>query len=398
MLIYSTIIYPHWKNFRVAFEQALKPLNINPDMHFLPELVLLAGDLDKSLKVTDTKFGRDVHEQFLILQIMLTQAELNFFLENFRRKYPRITLRNQSQNNAIEESQRTLMFSLNEMVADIIPLIATLTTEHPVFLKRHQDNAHQVSYIFHNLLSKYNICTHQSDVVEETICRVVQRYTLNQFLGISRQFFMHFLNLKPGLPTDAVVKILEFCGLPIIENSQAIRTNVSLYQANENDPSYLQLYLSLAIDDAKVIQNYFNDLVPESTYIDATRQYVPEKDSVLTIINVKSSALIHPVFLKQFEDVLYTDSENMLVRYQAASNHGHGNVEPKSQEKIVLLDQAKEGLLQRNSIFRNHLARIEATIQPWVDVVKPKPVTNEAAHPDDKEESIRPAKRRKAYS
>jgi hypothetical protein len=199
------LIHPYWNNFQVAFKNALEPFNIDPDLSFFPELMLLVGGLDKSLKISQTQFGPDRHQQYVVLEIMLNTKELNTFAENFRNRFPNTLIRFDNESPTTEEASKTLLFSLNEITQYIIPLIATLSTPHPTFLARHQNNAYQVGYHLGKILSKYNICASQTDAIEETICRVVQRVELYKFIIISRQFVMHFYQ-RGVLPLEHILK------------------------------------------------------------------------------------------------------------------------------------------------------------------------------------------------
>jgi hypothetical protein len=190
MLVVTRRVVPQWQNFMTALKTVLTPFRIDARISFFPELILLLGGLDKGLVIEQTSFGPDMYEQSLILKVMITDAELESWMQTFSTQYPQIRLRVLTQ--AVEEPKE-LIFSFTNLVTDLIPLIPTFSTRYTPLFEKHQKSIYQVTYNFGGILSKYNICSKSTDVVEETICRLVQRAMLLKLL-VFRQYIMHFVS------------------------------------------------------------------------------------------------------------------------------------------------------------------------------------------------------------
>jgi hypothetical protein len=390
MMITSSFSYPDWANFVTAWIKALKPYHIHPGMTFLPELILLVGGVDIRLAVSSTSFGPLAGNRNVQITTKVSEDILHTVAGNLalRHDYPPIAAR--VFQDVDGKALGIFFFSASTLTTHLIPSLDNLKNQHPNFFERHQNSSAGLNLRLQEVLSKYLISSHETDAMEETTLALVQRSVRVKFITY-RQYILHFYNgsvlengrvLRP-LPADTIHKILDFLVAPANDISAELNTTISVLQDHPTDLSYTQMCTTVPLDKIKYVENYFNEFNPKSAYANPEQENNPHKDNaLLTVLNIKHSTLFQPRFLKRFEEVLYADESKKLDSYQY-DTHAYQLEKPDAPNtaaRIAELETVKRDLLARNSIFTNHLQRIQLSLKPWLDVITAK--ADESNRPD----------------
>jgi hypothetical protein len=322
-------MHSRYNDMLSAFDIIITPYTIDcSTTDFFEEIILkLAGIEEKpdgcKFGVNNATSGENCNFDYVI-----SEASAKKFVESLNEKFPALKAvdltHTVTSNYVNDKAARFIRINTLAIHQHLLPLIATYLREHPEialdYQKRHDFNhlADKLNEIF----SKFAINIGPTDCFEETLC-----YTVTKNLKMNSRAMTLFQQQKQLIPDLANIALQYLCVNPkgsiVGEEEEAnlpeLITTTSRYSPNKQDKYATDLLVTLSVEHAKRVENYFNAIKSGSAKVASEQIWVEDKGRLMTMITITNRVLLNPIFLDSIKDSLEEYDQYKLDQYRVQS-------------------------------------------------------------------------------